>query len=233
MNNKQLNKILNSNAKKICSTIKYEEWPEIVKYACSLLDEKYEPQHVFKAEEWGLKSDVAVTYAKFNEVDDSYDVIASDYGLDPEFGGADDEDTLLEYIEHRLDTRINALPTYPQPDEGRDCLYHEPAEFAEVQLSAKNIYKLTRSYINDGCCDNFDNGDWGSEGYEYNLTPFGTILELGDRRVCVVAWFSDKQIEEKAYINGAIADFSNLDWDEPDRIVITEDGHIVADSWED
>lgn len=234
MKNEQLNKILNSNAKEICSTIKYEDLAEVVKYACELLDKKYEPQHVFKAEEWGIKADVPVTYAKYNEVDDTYDIIASDYGIDPEFGGANDDDTLFEYIESRLDTRINALPKYPQPDEGRDCLYHEPDEFADVELSAKNIYNLTRRYISDGCCDDFDNGDWGSEGYADKMTPFGTTLELGNRKFCVVAWFYDKQIEEKAYIDGAVADFGNLNWDEPDRIIVDEvHSSNYADSWDD
>lgn len=88
------------------------EAKDIMSEVCKQLDEKYEPQHTFEAEEFGLEKDLKVTYAMFNAVDDPSSIIASEIECDDAAIGEDE--TLAEYIERRLDDRMSELPTYKE-----------------------------------------------------------------------------------------------------------------------
>lgn len=76
------------------------------------LDEKYEPQHTFDAEEFGLDEDLKVTYSMFNKVDYSSCLIATE--IEADICDIDDDETLAEYIERKLDNRMSELPTYKE-----------------------------------------------------------------------------------------------------------------------
>lgn len=96
------------------------ETNDIMSEVCKRLDEKYEPQHTFDAEEFGLEEDLKVTYAMFNAVDDTADIIANQIECDDCFGlgehcnGICEDETLAEYIERRLDDRMSELPKYKE-----------------------------------------------------------------------------------------------------------------------
>ena len=91
------------------------EAKDIMSEVCKRLDEKYEPQHTFDAEEFDLDEDLKVTYAMFNEVDDPACMIACEIEAD----NCDiyEDETLAEYIERRLDSRMSGLPTYKEQIE--------------------------------------------------------------------------------------------------------------------
>lgn len=116
------NEILNlksTEAAKAFRDAYYEnEAKDIMNEVCKRLDEKYEPQHTFDAEEFGLDEDLKVTYAMFNEVDEPACIIADtiEHEALTEYDdlGIGEDETLAEYIERRLDGRMSELPTYKE-----------------------------------------------------------------------------------------------------------------------
>ena len=96
------------------------EAKDIMSEVCKRLDEKYEPQHTFDAEEFDLDEDLKVTYAMFNEVDEPASIIASEieccdcFGLGEHCNGIGEDETLAEYIERKLDDRMSELPKYKE-----------------------------------------------------------------------------------------------------------------------
>lgn len=102
------------------------EAKDIMSEVCKQLDEKYEPQHTFDAEEFDLDEDLKVTYAMFNAVDDPSSIIASEIECDDAAIGEDE--TLAEYIERKLDNRMSGLPTYKEQVDS-DCMAYGPEEF--------------------------------------------------------------------------------------------------------
>lgn len=113
------------------------EAKDIMSEVCKRLDEKYEPQHTFDAEEFGLDEDLKVTYAMFNAVDDVSSIIASEIECDERFGigehciGICEDETLAEYIERRLDNRMSELPTYKEQVDSCANAYG-PEEFLKL-----------------------------------------------------------------------------------------------------
>jgi hypothetical protein len=115
------NEILNlksTEAAKAFLDAYYEnEAKDIMNEVCKRLDEKYEPQHTFDAKEFDLDEDLKVTYAMFNEVDDPACIIActlESVNFESDNCDIDEDETLAEYIEHRLDDRMSELPTYKE-----------------------------------------------------------------------------------------------------------------------
>lgn len=105
------------------------EAKDIMSEVCKQLDEKYEPQHTFDAEEFGLEKDLKVTYAMYNKVDDTASIIASEIECDD--CGIEDDETLAEYIERKLDGRMSGLPTYKEHVDS-DCMAYGPERFTKL-----------------------------------------------------------------------------------------------------
>ena len=95
----------------------------IMECACKILDAKYAPQRVFKAKYFAsLDKDMPVTYSSYIKVDDTATFIANQIA-----DGIGDE-TLLEYIEKVIDTRMQDLPTCDE-EVGRIEQAYSPIQF--------------------------------------------------------------------------------------------------------
>ena len=124
------NEILNLKSTKAAEAFLaayYEnEAKDIMSEVCKQLDEKYEPQHTFDAEEFDLDEDLKVTYAMFNEVDDPSCIIACN--LEGDDCAIDEDETLAEYIERVLDDRMCGLPINKELVDS-DCHAYGPEKF--------------------------------------------------------------------------------------------------------
>ena len=141
---------------------------ELMAYVCAKLDEKYEPQHVFEADEFDcLIKDMEVTYSLYNLVDDTADLIANE-----EIG---EDTTLAEHIEAKLDSRMKFLPRW-----------QEQCDTEAAGYGPLNFIKALTALCKDAECvgqdDKAEVDHWFGT-VELNGTKYGIDYYFGQSRI--------------------------------------------------
>lgn len=160
---------------------------ELMAYVCAKLDEKYEPQHVFEADEFDcLVKDMEVTYSLYNLVDDTADLIANDE--------IDEDTTLAEYIEAKLDARMNFLPRW-----------QEQCDIEAAGYGPMDFIKALTALCKDAECV-------GENKEEEVDNWFGTV-ELNGTKYGIDFYFGQSRIAD-------ITEAENLPWDDADYYAV-------------
>ena len=191
MNNHELENILalkgTEATKAFADAYLKDNGKELMSYVCAKLDEKYEPQHVFEADEFDcLVKDFEVTYSLYNLVDDTADLIAN--------GEIDEDTTLSEYIEAKLDDRMNFWPRW-----------QEQCDIEAAGYGPMDFIKALRPLCKNAECVSQDNkaevDNW-----------FGTV-ELNGTTYGIDFYFGQSRIAD-------ITEAENLPWDDADYYAV-------------
>lgn len=107
----------------------YEERMDVILALAKQLDEQYVAQHTYKAYNWDvLEKDLKVTYTMYVKCDEPSDIIADSLADAVEAGEVSEDKTLADYIENRLDERIQALPDEPCDESCRLATDYYPED---------------------------------------------------------------------------------------------------------